>query len=43
MKCLHLQTASMIGFGWHPGENRLQEMLGEVECDDPSAWPCGAP
>ncbi|HOG14901.1 MAG TPA: DUF501 domain-containing protein [Synergistales bacterium] len=43
MKCLHLQAASMIGFGWHPGEDRLREILGEVECDGPSAWPCGAP
>jgi len=41
VKCLHLQAASMAGLGWHPGGDRLREMLGRPECDDPSLWPCG--
>ncbi len=40
VKCLHLQAASMMGLGWYPGGDRLREMLGKPECDDPSVWPC---
>ena len=41
VKCLHLQMASTIGFGWHPAGDWLTEGLGETECHDPGAWPCG--
>ena len=40
VKCLHLQTASMIGLGWHPGEEWLFANLGKLECGDPEGWPC---
>ncbi|HOP52936.1 MAG TPA: DUF501 domain-containing protein, partial [Synergistales bacterium] len=40
VKCLHLQAASMIGMGWHPGEDWLCERIGVQECDDPLEWPC---
>lgn len=40
VKCLHLQTASMIGLGWHPGEDWLAGHLPELECSDPEDWPC---
>jgi len=39
-KCLHLQTASMIGLGWHPAGEWLMERLGDTECIDPECWPC---
>ncbi|GAB6280287.1 MAG: hypothetical protein STSR0007_03490 [Thermovirga sp.] len=40
VKCLHLQTASMIGLGWHPAGEWLMERLGDMECGDPWEWPC---
>jgi len=40
VKCLHLQAASMIGLGWHPGEDWLCERIGVQECDDPLEWQC---
>ncbi|MDO9508387.1 MAG: DUF501 domain-containing protein [Thermovirgaceae bacterium] len=40
VKCLHLQTASMIGLGWHPAEEWLIEKLGDLECGAPGDWPC---
>jgi hypothetical protein len=40
MKCLHLQTASMIGLGWHPAGDWLLEHLGDLECSAPGEWPC---
>ena len=40
VKCLHLQAASIIGMGWHPGEDWLCERIGVQECDDPLEWPC---
>lgn len=40
MKCLHLQTASMIGLGWHPVGEWLMSRLGDLECGDPEEWPC---
>lgn len=32
-KCLHLQTATMLGLGSHPAEEWLRAKLGTMECD----------
>jgi len=40
VKCLHLQTASMIGLGWHPAGDWLLEKIGDPECGSPGDHPC---
>jgi hypothetical protein len=32
VKCLHLQTATMLGLGWHPAASWLRGKIGEFEC-----------
>ena len=32
VKCLHLQTATMLGLGWHPAAAWLREKIGAFEC-----------
>jgi hypothetical protein len=32
VKCLHLQVASWMALGWHPGELWLKERLPELKC-----------
>ena len=41
VKCLHLQVASWLGRGRHPGEAWLRSRLGPLDCDDPEGRPCG--
>ena len=41
VKCLHLQVASWLGRGRHPGEVWLRPRLEPLECDDPDDRPCG--
>lgn len=33
-KCLHLQTASWLGMGWHPASDWLSEKIGPLRCDN---------
>lgn len=41
VKCLHLQVASWLGQGRHPGEAWLAGHLKRLDCDDPESHPCG--
>lgn len=42
VKCLHLQTASWLALGTHPGAAWLEREIAPLDCDCPEAFPCGA-
>jgi hypothetical protein len=39
VKCLHLQTASWLALGYHPGEKWLQSRISTL-CREKSGYPC---
>ena len=39
-KCLHLQAASWLALGFHPGEEILKELLVPLECSSPPINGC---
>jgi hypothetical protein len=40
VKCLHLQVASWLALGEHPGEAWLRERFPLVSCSSPDLFPC---
>ncbi len=40
VKCLHLQVASWLGLGEHPGEAWLRERFAPVSCPSPDRFSC---
>lgn len=40
VKCLHLQVASWLGLGEHPGEAWLRERFSPVSCPSPARFSC---
>lgn len=40
VKCLHLQTASWLALGFHPGEDFLQNTISSFACADPAGEVC---
>lgn len=41
VKCLHLQTASWLALGRHPGSRWLTRSITPLECSCPDDFPCG--
>ncbi len=42
-KCLHLQAASWLALGFHPGEEMLVRLLTPPECSSPGEYGCVLP
>lgn len=40
VKCLHLQTASWLALGVHPGEDYLKKIISPLACPDPASEGC---
>lgn len=41
VKCLHLQVASWLALGQHPGSRWLARSITPLECSCPDSFPCG--
>ncbi len=41
VKCLHLQSASWLSLGFHPGSSWLEKEIAPLDCDCPADFPCG--
>lgn len=41
VKCLHLQVASWLALGRHPGSQWLAREIAPLECSCPGSFPCG--